>query len=158
MGRRTTRPWPRTSPGASRRAPTSARPSASACPGPRSSATRTARRRSPTSSASTSSSGASSRKARPSARSGRSTSTSRCRTSTRSHATPSAGGTAYDAFVKEFGNKGREFLDALGIRRIPASQVTLHPFLLGERFQRIADKAVLRKNGVNKTGTDELKK
>ena len=68
------------------------------------------------------------------------------------------GGTAHDAFVEEFGNKGRAFLDALGIRRIPASQVTLHPFLLGERFQRIADKAVLRKNGIKKPGTDELKK
>ncbi len=41
---------------------------------------------------------------------------------------------------------------------VPASQVTLHPFLLGEKFQRIADKAVLRKNGVKKSGTDELKK
>ena len=68
------------------------------------------------------------------------------------------GATAYDAFVEEFGTKGRMFLDALGIRRIPASQVTLHPFLLGEKFQRIADKAVLRKNGVSKQGTDELKK
>ena len=65
---------------------------------------------------------------------------------------------AYDAFVEEFGNKGRAFLDALGIRRIPASQVTLHPFLLGEKFQRIADMAVLRKNGVKKPGTDGLKK
>ena len=68
------------------------------------------------------------------------------------------GATAYDAFVKEFGARGRMFLDALGIRRIPASQVTLHPFLLGEKFQRIADKAVLRKNGVKKPETDELKK
>ena len=34
------------------------------------------------------------------------------------------------------------------LRRIPANEVTLHPFLLGERFQRIADKAVLRKNGI----------
>ena len=68
------------------------------------------------------------------------------------------GATAYDAFVEEFGARGRMFLDALGIKRIPASQVTLHPFLLGEKFQRIADKAVLRKNGVKKPGTDELKK
>ena len=68
------------------------------------------------------------------------------------------GATAYDAFVEEFGVKGRMFLDALGIRRIPASQVTLHPFLLGEKFQRIADKAVLRKNGVKKPGTEELMK
>ena len=66
------------------------------------------------------------------------------------------GGTAYDAFVKEFGDEGRRFLDALGIRRIPANQVTLHPFLLGERFQRIADRAVLRKNGACTPDTDGL--
>ena len=65
---------------------------------------------------------------------------------------------AYDSFVEEFGDEGRRFLDALGIRRIPANEVTLHPFLLGEKFQRIADKAVLRKNGIKKPGTDELKK
>ena len=58
------------------------------------------------------------------------------------------GGTAYDAFVKEFGDEGRRFLDALGIRRIPAGQVTLHPFLLGQKYQQAADRAVLRKNGV----------
>ncbi len=63
-----------------------------------------------------------------------------------------------DAFVEEFGDEGRRFLDALGIRRIPANEVTLHPFLLGEKFQRIADKAVLRKNGVKKPGTDSPKK
>ena len=65
---------------------------------------------------------------------------------------------AYDAFVDEFGEDGRKLLDALGLRRIPASQVTLHPFLLGERFQRVADKAVLRRNGIGKTGPDGLKK
>ncbi len=55
---------------------------------------------------------------------------------------------AYDAFAEEFGEDGRKLLDALGLRRIPASQVTLHPFLLGERFQRVADKAILKKNGI----------
>lgn len=65
---------------------------------------------------------------------------------------------AYDAFVEEFGAEGRTFLDALGMRRIPASEVTLHPFLLGERFQRIADRAVLRRNGIGKPGTDGPRK
>lgn len=65
---------------------------------------------------------------------------------------------AYDAFVEEFGAGGRTLLDALGMRRIPASEVTLHPFLLGERFQRIADRAVLRRNGIGKPGTDGLRK
>ena len=34
------------------------------------------------------------------------------------------------------------------IVRIPQDQVTLHPFLLGRKFQKAADKAVLRENGV----------
>ena len=54
----------------------------------------------------------------------------------------------YDLFVAEHGDEGRRFLDALGIRRIPACQVTLHPFLLGQKYQQAADRAVLRKNGV----------
>jgi len=55
---------------------------------------------------------------------------------------------AYDAFVEEFGEDGRNFLNALGIRKIPGNQVTLHPFLLGQKFQKIADRTILRKNGV----------
>ena len=51
-------------------------------------------------------------------------------------------------FVEEFGAEGRRFLDRLGIVRIPQEQVTLHPFLLGRKFQKAADRAVLRKNGV----------
>lgn len=54
----------------------------------------------------------------------------------------------YDLFVEEYGEDGRRFLDALGIRRVPAAQVTLHPFLLGQKYQREADRAILRKNGV----------
>ena len=50
------------------------------------------------------------------------------------------GATPYDAFVAK-----------LGIVRIPADKVTLHPFLLGQRFQRAADRAILRKNGVTDT-------
>ena len=58
------------------------------------------------------------------------------------------GKTPYDAFVEEFGDEGRTFLDRLGIVRIPANEVTLHPFLLGQKFQKAADRAILRKNGV----------
>lgn len=65
---------------------------------------------------------------------------------------------AYDAFVEEFGEDGRRLLDALGIRRIPGSQVTMHPFLLGQKFQRIADQAVLRKHGMANEKADGTKK
>ena len=58
------------------------------------------------------------------------------------------GKTPYDLFVEEHGEAGREFLTKLGIRRVPANQVTLHPFLLGQKYQRMADKAILKKNGV----------
>ena len=34
------------------------------------------------------------------------------------------------------------------LRRLPAAQVTLHPFLLGQKYQRAADRAILKKNGV----------
>ena len=53
-----------------------------------------------------------------------------------------------DLFVRKYGDDGRRFLDALGIRKIPANQVTLHPFLLGAKFQRHADRVTLKKNGV----------
>ena len=67
-----------------------------------------------------------------------------------SYPRPSLGGrTPYDVFVEEFGDEGKRFLDGLGIVRIPADQVTLHPFLLGRKFQKAADKAVLKKNGVS---------
>ena len=59
------------------------------------------------------------------------------------------GMTPYDLFIEEFGIEGKQFLDALGIVRIPAAQVTLHPFLLGRNFQRAADKAILKKYGVD---------
>ena len=58
------------------------------------------------------------------------------------------GKTPYDLFVAEYGEEGKAFLDRLGIKRIPAAQVTLHPFLLGQKYQRAADRATLRKNGV----------
>ena len=68
------------------------------------------------------------------------------------------GATAYDAFVDEFGEEGKAFLDKLGIVRIPADKVTLHPFLLGQRFQRAADRAILRKNGVTDTKKPDAQK
>ena len=52
-------------------------------------------------------------------------------------------------------DEGRAFLDRLGIVRIPQDQVTLHPFLLGRKFQKAADKAVLRKNGVSEQKNSE---
>jgi len=64
----------------------------------------------------------------------------------------------YDLFVAEYGDEGRRFLDALGIKRIPAAQVTLHPFLLGQRFQREADRATLRRNGVTAQKNTESEK
>lgn len=69
-----------------------------------------------------------------------------------SHPCESLGGkTPHDAFVEEFGDEGRSFLDKLGIVRIPADEVTLLPFLLGQKFQKLADRAILRKNGVTDT-------
>lgn len=56
--------------------------------------------------------------------------------------------TPYDVFVEKHGAEGKAFLDALGIVRIPANQVTLHPFLLGQKYQRAADRAILKKNGI----------
>ena len=55
---------------------------------------------------------------------------------------------AWDEFVGRHGEPGRLFLERLGLRRIPANDVTLDPYLLGKGFQRLAAKAVLRKHGV----------
>ena len=71
-----------------------------------------------------------------------------------SYPRPSLGGrTPYDLFVEEFGEEGKGFLDRLGIMRIPAERVTLHPFLLGRKFQKAADEAILRRNGVTRQKT-----
>ena len=56
--------------------------------------------------------------------------------------------TPIDLFIEKHGEPGRQLLEKLGIRRIPGNQVTLHPFLLGRKFQRHADRVTLRKNGV----------
>ena len=66
--------------------------------------------------------------------------------------------TPYDVFVERHGDEGKSFLAKLGIVRIPANQVTLHPFLLGEKYQKAADKAILRKNGVVPAPKAEAKK
>ena len=66
--------------------------------------------------------------------------------------------TPYDVFVERHGEEGRAFLAKLGIVRIPENQVTLHPFLLGAKFQKAADRAILRKNGVAPAQKPELKK
>ena len=54
----------------------------------------------------------------------------------------------YDRFVAQHGDSAKAFLDKLGIKRIPAAQVTLHPFLLGQKYQRAAERAILKKHGV----------
>ena len=58
------------------------------------------------------------------------------------------GRTPHDVFVEKHGAEGKAFLDALGIVRIPSNQATLHPILLGEKYQRAADRAILKKNGI----------
>ena len=59
--------------------------------------------------------------------------------------------TPIDLFIEKHGEPGRQLLEKLGIRKIPGNQVTLHPFLLGRKFQRHADRVTLRKNGVTNT-------
>ena len=66
--------------------------------------------------------------------------------------------TPYDVFVEKHGDEGKAFLAKLGIVRIPANQVTLHPFLLGEKFQKAADRAILRENGAVHAPKAEAKK
>ena len=58
------------------------------------------------------------------------------------------GKTPYDEFVSFYGERGREFLGMLNIRRINADFVTLDPSLLGPEFKREADNAMLRRKGV----------
>ena len=62
----------------------------------------------------------------------------------------------YDLFVEQYGEEGKKFLDELGIKKIPSAQVTLHPFLLGQKYQREADRVVLKKKGVTEQKDTEL--
>ena len=66
--------------------------------------------------------------------------------------------TPYDVFVEKHGEEGKSFLAKLGIVRIPENQVTLHPFLLGAKFQKAADRAILRKYGVTSAPKTESSK
>ncbi len=66
-----------------------------------------------------------------------------------SYPSPVLGGkTPYASFVERFGEEGKRFLTQLNIVRITADEVTLHPILLGRHFQKLADRAILKKNGV----------
>ena len=68
------------------------------------------------------------------------------------------GKSPYDAFVERHGERGKEFLDRLGIRRIPGNQVTLDPILLGMKFKRHADKVVMERYGVKKSDPVDIVK
>ncbi len=58
------------------------------------------------------------------------------------------GKTPYDEFASFHGEQGRAFLEKLGIHRVKAESVVLDPMLLGERFKREANRAILRRHGV----------
>ena len=58
------------------------------------------------------------------------------------------GRTPYDEFVSFHGGRGREFLEKLGIRRVNAESVVLDPILLGEKFKKEANRAILHRHGV----------
>ena len=64
----------------------------------------------------------------------------------------------YDEFVRLHGERGKSFLDALGIVRVPANEVTLDPILLGMRFKRHAEKVVMDRYGVKRTGQTTAQK
>ena len=66
--------------------------------------------------------------------------------------------TPYDVFTEKFGDPGRKLLDALGIVKIPANEVSLNPILLGAKFKRHADSVILRKAGVILTKNNEERK
>ena len=71
---------------------------------------------------------------------------------------PLGGKVPYDLFVAQHEDSGKAFLDKLGIRRIPAAQATLHPFLLGQKYQRAAERAILKKHGaIGQRKTEEKK-
>ena len=58
------------------------------------------------------------------------------------------GKSPYDAFVSFHGERGREFLEKLGVRRVNAESVVLDPILLGEKFKKEANRAILHRHGV----------
>ena len=70
----------------------------------------------------------------------------------------SFGAVTLATFIERFGEEGKEFLDKLGIVKIPANEVTLDPILLGAKFKRHADRVILRKAGVTPTKSTEDQK
>ncbi len=58
------------------------------------------------------------------------------------------GRSPYDEFVSFHGERGRTFLEKLGVRRINAEDIVLDPILLGPKFKQEANRAILRRNGV----------
>ena len=56
--------------------------------------------------------------------------------------------TPYDCFVEKFGDAGKTFLERIGIVKVPPNDVILHPFLLGDAFNRHAQAVVLKRNGI----------
>ena len=57
------------------------------------------------------------------------------------------GKSPYDEFVSFHGERGRVFLERLGIRRVNAESVVLDPILLGGKFKKEANRAILHRHG-----------
>ena len=58
------------------------------------------------------------------------------------------GKSPYEAFTSFYGERAKEFLEMLGIFRIPAEKIILDPILLGPKFKAEANRAILKKHGV----------
>ena len=58
------------------------------------------------------------------------------------------GKSPYEAFVSFYGERAKEFLEKLGIFRIPPEKIILDPILLGPKFKEEANRAILKKHGV----------
>ena len=58
------------------------------------------------------------------------------------------GKSPYDEFTSFYRERGREFLERLGIRRVNAECVVLDPILLGGKFKKEANRAILHRHGV----------
>lgn len=56
--------------------------------------------------------------------------------------------TPWELFVDRYGSEGRDFLAKLNIHKVQPNDVTLRPNLLGETFEKLAEKVILRKAGV----------
>ena len=58
------------------------------------------------------------------------------------------GKSPYEAFVSFYGECAKEFLEKLGVFRIPPEKIILDPILLGPKFKAEANRAILKKHGV----------